>query len=589
MIQKFNSIGLMVGIPGLILQVVGKMITRADQVGIGLLVTLAGTVMLLIGLAYYAKAKGRHPAWCLLAFLSLVGLILMACLKDCAVEGQPKESAMRKAVLVAVVVMVAIGGVGSWLLLSTGDSGSTLRTSPVKRGDLLATISATGTVEPEEVVDVGAQVAGQILAFGKDRNGKAIDYGSEVEEGTILAQIDDSLYTADVQTNKAQLAQARANQVRAEADLEQMKAKLEQARRDWERAQKLGPSEALAPTTYDAYQANFEIAKANLAVGQAVIEQTKAAVIQAQTALDRSQRNLGYCTIKSPVKGVIIDRRVNIGQTVVASLSAPSLFLIAKDLRRVQVWVAVNEADIGSIRPGQPVTFTVDAFPGRTFKGQVSKIRLNATMTQNVVTYTVEIATDNSDSRLLPYLTANLLFETGRRQDVLIVPNAALRWQPRPELIAPEFRNEAAPGQGKPEGSGKPADSGKPAGAGKASDEGKPAEAGAAPRGEGRGEGRGGPRRRVWVEQGKFVRPIVVQAGLTDGTQTEVQGEGLAEGLNVVVGELVQAGARPAGATGAGGSPFTPQIGRPRPANQSGGSGGGGSGGGPGAGPGGGR
>ena len=154
--------------------------------------------------------------------------------------------------------------------------------------------------------------------------------------------------------------------------------------------------------------------------------------------------NLGYCTIKSPVRGVIVDRRVNIGQTVVSSMSATSLFLIAKDLKHIQVWLSVNEADIGSISIGQSVTFTVDAFPNRLFHGEVGKIRLNATMTQNVVTYTVEVNTKNEDGKLLPYLTANAKFKIGRREGVLLVPNAALRWSPMPGQIAPEARRQDA-------------------------------------------------------------------------------------------------------------------------------------------------
>ena len=148
-----------------------------------------------------------------------------------------------------------------------------------------------------------------------------------------------------------------------------------------------------------------------MAVGEASISQAKASVRQSEATLQKAKRNLAYCTIKSPVNGVIIDRRVNIGQTVVSSLNAPSLFLIAKDLRRMQVWVAVNEADIGKIYPGQPVTFTISTYEGQTFKGEVGKIRLNATMTQNVVTYTVEVVTDNSSGKLFPYLTANVNFE----------------------------------------------------------------------------------------------------------------------------------------------------------------------------------
>ena len=307
-------------------------------------------------------------------------------------------SRSAKRILIGIILLAVLaGGAAVWYLQRNYGQTVAYRTAPVKRGDLLVSISATGTVEPEEVIDVGAQIAGQILSFGKDAAGKTVDYGSVVEAGTVLAQIDDSLYAADAAQAEAQVQAGRASVQRAEADLEQLQAKLYQAERDWERAQKLGPSEALAEASYDAYQSAYETAKANVAVGQAAILQARAGLAQAEAVLRRAQRNLGYCTINSPVKGVIIDRRVNIGQTVVASLNAPSLFLIAKDLRRMQVWVAVNEADIGKIHPGQPVTFTVDAFPGETFRGEVGKVRLNASMTQNVVTYTVEVVTDNSE------------------------------------------------------------------------------------------------------------------------------------------------------------------------------------------------
>src|SRR5271157_460241 len=331
---------------------------------------------------------------------------------------------IRTTILIAIVLSVI--GAGAWWFHAKGDKGRIFRTVAVKRGDLEATISATGTVEPEQVVDVGAQVSGIISSFGKDKYGNMIDYGSSVEAGTVLARIDDSLYSAAAEA-------ARANKMSADANVLQMRAKLLQARQDWDRAQKLGPSEALAKSAYDQYQANYEVAKANLAAAEATVEQTKAAVVQAKASLTSARINLSYCTIKSPVKGVIVDRRVNIGQTVVSSLSAPSLFLIAKDLKRIQVWVSVNEADIGNISKDQSVTFTVDALPSQVFQGQVGKIRLNATMTQNVVTYTVEVNTNNDDGKLLPYLTANAKFNIGRRNGVLVVPNAALRWTPRPK------------------------------------------------------------------------------------------------------------------------------------------------------------
>ena len=416
-----------------------------------------------------------------------------------------------------------------------GDAPSMFRTLPIQRGDLVPTISATGTVEPEKVVDVGAQVAGLIQAFGKDIHGKPVDYGSVVDAHTVLARIDDALYVADVQAAQAQLQQAQANQHNAEANVLQMAAKLTQAQQDWERAQHLGPSEALAPSAYNQYKANYDVAKANVAVAQAAVEQTKAAVAQAKAALDRAQRNLDYCTIKSPITGVIVDRRVNIGQTVVASLSAPSLFLIAADLQRVQVWVSVNEADIGSIYPKQLVTFTVDAFPHQTFvgRGRENPSQRHDDAKRRDVHGRGEHR--EPDGKLLPYLTANVHFEAGRRTNVLRVPNVALRWVPQANQIAPDVNP--------------PADGSAPAATPRAS---------ATALQEGTGESHG----TVWVPEGQLVRALNVTTGLTDGALTEVGGPHVTENLQVVVG-MQQASATDKTA-GGGVTPFTPQIGRGR-------------------------
>ena len=213
-------------------------------------------------------------------------------------------------IIILVSVLLAVMAAGGWLFRSKGDRVPIFQTAPVKRGDLVPTISATGTVEPEQVVDVGAQVAGIIMAFGKDKFGKTIDYGSVVEKGTVLAKIDDSLYAAALETAKAQLRQNEANEISAEANVLQMKAKLVDAQNDWNRAQKLGPSDALAQTVYDQYQATYEVAKANLAAAVAAVEQAKAAIAQAKASLTSATTNLDYCTIKSPVKGVIVDRQV---------------------------------------------------------------------------------------------------------------------------------------------------------------------------------------------------------------------------------------------------------------------------------------
>ncbi len=497
---------------------------------------------------------------------------------------------LKRLMVLLVIAGSAAGGL-AWKAQRGKKQAILYQTVPITRSDLLVTIDATGTLEPEEVIDVGAQVAGQILSFGKDAAGKTVDYGSPVTQGAVLAQIDEALPQADVQQAEAGVKSAQAGVQRAEADVLQMQAaatqaeaqwastragiqsaeanlaqlriKNTQAQRDWERAQRLGPSEALAQAAFDGYQCTYEAAQASVAVGEAVllqaratadasraaiamtaaatavgeaaILQARASLTQAETSLWRAKRNLGYCTITSPVDGVIIDRRVNVGQTVVASLNTPSLFLIAKDLKRLQVWVAVNEADVTSIYPGQPVTFTVDARADETFTGQVVRARLNAAMTQNVVTYTVEISTDNSGGRLLPYLTANVKFEVQRRKAVLLVPNAALRWTPTAAQLDPEFSagGTAAtpPGATRQEG----------AAAQTAAADLERAKAGV-----------------LYVVHGTSVRPLPVQIGLANGTATEVSGPGLAAGTDVVTG--IQTASSAAAQTT---NPFMPKLPKP--------------------------
>jgi HlyD family secretion protein len=384
------------------------------------------------------------------------------------------------------------------------------RFGELKRADLLSTITATGTLEPEELVDVGAQVTGQIVGFGKDSKGGFIDYGSVVKAGDVLASIDDATYSAELESSSAALKQAEASLVNAKADIEQLKAKLALAGTEMTRAERLHGGSAISKADYETFAANLAVAKANLAVGNAKILAAEAALLQAKANRDKARRNLSYCTIRSPVDGVVIDRRVNIGQTVVSSMSTSSLFLIAKDLRKMQLWVSVNEADIGRIRPGQPTSFTVDAFPNETFKGEVSKIRLNASMSQNVVTYTVEVSTDNSSGRLLPYLTANVVFEVERLENALTVPNSALRWSPKGSFF------KASSGD---------------------------ANAGV-----------------LWTPGEKAPRPTQVKILSSDGVLTALAPqEGLAEGMRVIVGTL---NAGDAGAKDASGSnnPFLPKF-----------------------------
>jgi len=409
----------------------------------------------------------------------------------------------------AAAIAVAVLGAGIWWRHARSSSQVSFRTAVVKRGDLETTINASGTIEPMEVVDIGAQVAGRIKSFGTDIKGKTVDYGSVVEQGAVLVKIDDSVYAADLAVARAQVGQAAAGELSAAASLEQMKAKLIQAEAQWKRMQELFGSKLISPVDHDTAKANYEVAKSDVSVAEAGVAQAKASAVQAQAGLDKAQRNLDFCVIQSPVKGVIIDRRVNIGQTVVASLNAPSLFLIARDLTKMQIWASVNEADVGRITVGAPVTFSCAGFPGRQFEGSVGQVRLNATMTQNIVIYTVVVNTENPDSVLLPYMTANVNFLVRKDSNVLRVPNAALHWSPSSlAQIAPDGRSKFE--------SDPPAD----------------ASAGNSPTANTKEN-----HDVIWLKDGDYVRPVEVTTGATDGVNTAVTGDNLQEGAEVVIGE----------------------------------------------------
>jgi HlyD family secretion protein len=435
---------------------------------------------------------------------------------------------MKKFVILALLVALAGTGGTYWYLDAQASSRTVFRYDEVTRGRLVATISSTGTVQAQDVIDVGAQVAGRIIFIGKDAHTQSgiVDWGSEVEgpvfdkdgktikNGTVLAQIDPSLYSAQVRSADASVKAARA-------DVLQKTATLNQAKRDWGRAETLYNQKGIQQAEYDQFQANLEVAKANLEVANANVG-------VAEANLQNAKTNLDYTTIVAPVTGVVIDRRVNVGQTVVASLSAPSLFLIAKDLSKMEIWATVNEVDVSKIQVGQDVSFTVDSYPGRVYKGKVvpqgnQPYRLNATMNQNVVTYTVVVSVNNQDRALRPYMTTNLSFIVADKSNVLLVPNAALRWQPNRQQIAPEMRDSYAQLRSKK----RSADS----------------------------EDHG----FVWTRgDDDFVRYVEVQLGNSDSVKTEIvkviSGGELPEHTQVVVGET-KANSR-AGST----NPFAPQI-----------------------------
>lgn len=437
-------------------------------------------------------------------------------------------------VKLAALLILGLGLIAATrsLMFSASNSDIHYRTASVELRNLSATISATGTLEPCDIIDVGAQVAGRVIEFGTDPlTSQPIDFGSTVKKGMVLARIDPSVYeieveiaeaqarriAAQVAQAKSQLKESEAALLRSQAELRQHQSKLARAKNDWERAAGLHKSNAISTAEADTARSDLESVEAAIAVANATIEQAKShiesqrAAIQsteaesdnAMAVLKRAKTTLSYCSILSPIDGTVIDRRVNQGQTVVASLSTPSLFLLASDLRELEIWVSVNEADIGQIKPGLPVRFSVDSNPDERYCGEVKQVRLNASMSQNVVTYTVVVSVKNANETLLPYLTANVEFVVEEHTSVLAVPNAALRYVPK-NGQATSLRNDS--------------------------------------------------RKSVWIKEANGVREVEVTVGITEGSLTEVKSDQLNRNTQVVIGELSDDSAQSTS------NPFVPKM-----------------------------
>ena len=314
----------------------------------------------------------------------------------------------RRIIWIAIALLVLVGGAW-WLFGRSHDDAAAYRTSAVDRGTIAVTISSTGSLSAISTVDIGAQVSGQVQAV-------LVDYNDHVTKGEVIARIDPSNLSAKVQQSmgavaaaRGQLAQAQATQKNAEAD--------------FARKTDLGKRQLIATSDVDAARAARDQALGAVAAAQAQLASQ-------QAALSSTQLDLSHSVITSPVDGVVLTRAVEPGQTVAASLQTPTLFQIAEDLKQMQIILAVDEADIGQLKVGQRVNFNVDAFPDRQFSGVVKQVRLAATNTQNVITYPVVATVDNDDQTLLPGMTVNAEIQISRRDDVLRVPNAALRFRP---------------------------------------------------------------------------------------------------------------------------------------------------------------
>jgi len=316
---------------------------------------------------------------------------------------------LRHGIVAAVILALVAGGVYAYRKRGAQAAEGAFRTVQVERGDIRVAISSTGTLSAISTVTVGSQVSGQVTDV-------LVDFNDPVTKGQIIARIDPKTYEAQIEQGNAQVASARAS-------LSQAQATLLNAELDYKRKADLGARQLVARSDVDLAKAALDQARAQVNAAQASIRQQAASTQTTQVNLDRT-------VIRSPVDGVVLTRSIEPGQTVAASLQAPELFTIAEDLAKMKIELAVDEADIGQVRTGQNVSFTVDAFPDRQFRGTVEQVRLSATTTNNVVTYPVVVTVDNSDGTLLPGLTVNAEIEVSKREDVLKISNAALRFKP---------------------------------------------------------------------------------------------------------------------------------------------------------------
>jgi len=296
-------------------------------------------------------------------------------------------------------------------------------TAKVERGDVHDVVEATGTINAVITVQVGSQVSGVIAKL-------FVDFNSRVHKGDIVALIDPALFQGAVQQADADLNSAKANLLAARANLEKAKASLVQTKADYERARQLTQENITSQQQLDLAKANYDSMNASVGGAEANVTQAEAQVTQKAAALSVAQTNLNYTVIRSPIDGTVVARNVDVGQTVAASLQAPTIFTIAQDLKKMLVYTKTDESDVGNIKPGKPVTFKVDAFPKESFHGTVSQVRMNPTTVQNVVTYDTMIEFDNPELKLFPGMTAYVTIPVATVQNVLKLPNTALRYKP---------------------------------------------------------------------------------------------------------------------------------------------------------------
>jgi HlyD family secretion protein len=323
-----------------------------------------------------------------------------------------------------LIIAVLLAGIGTLTAFKFESAKAPqYYTEKVQQGDIQNVVQATGSITAVTTVQVGSQVSGTIQKL-------SADFNSHVTQGQIIAQIDPALFQGALLQAKADLQDAIATMATAKANLAKAQATEVQTHQDYTRTDELAKDGVVPQQQLDTAKAAWQSATADVAAAQATITQDQAVVQQKTAAVTVAQTNLNYTIIRSPIDGTVVARNVDVGQTVAASLQAPTLFTIAKDLTKMQVYVSTDESDVGAIRTGQPVSFKVDAFPNETFKGQVSQVRLNATTVQNVVTYTTVVDFGNPDMKLFPGMTAYVSIPVAQAENVVKIPNGALRFKP---------------------------------------------------------------------------------------------------------------------------------------------------------------
>jgi len=453
----------------------------------------------------------------------------------------------RSRVIILVAALVVLAGLAWYFFHAKSNGATSYRFGAVERGDVQQTVSSTGALSAVKTVQVGTQVSGKVVA-------EYADFNDHVTQGQLLARIDPTLQEQAVTDAQAQLAKAQAQ--------------LAQARDEYNRNLPLFQEKFISASEFGTVQVNLSVAQAG--------------VKSAQVTLDRAKQNLSYTNIYAPINGVVVERNVDVGQTVAASLSAPQLFLIAQDLSQMQILASVDESDISSIKEGQEVKFTVQSYPGRTFTGSVQQVRLQSKTTDNVVSYTAVVSVANPNGVLLPGMTATVEFVTGSAKDVLTVPNAALRFRPTAEELAAAGLPDTAGtitfgrrggGQGGAAGAGASTGAARSPQGGQGGFGGGQGGFGGGQGGQGRAGGQGGAARArtrtggpaiLWTTDaaGKL-KPVRVRSGLSDGQRTQISSQDptVKEGMKVIIGSSLASQASDATTTR---SPLTPQRGGPR-------------------------